>query len=308
MRLFHSSACTSRAYRARWLAHLRNICSCLLAPAHECGYWTWRDSAVGALKQGQELRSNAVAVEMPNRPRNDAGLQDGPVGNPRIVAEGEARLILPPSAARICKRFEDHSQIRSCAVESTIGSQQGVAAPLAVDRVCRHGERDVPAATASALPNREANQASGRPSGPSSEMHFGIGELARRVALVVWCDDYGEHRKPLALHGACGGGGSHYNVGSPRDRLDRLTGRTVTCYKHAESVPISDNLGSSLGCRSFLGTLHLDMRRGRRALARLRARRWFPRSRTHRRLARRARPCSSRQALLNFNSTGDLSK
>src|SRR5580704_19129931 len=70
-------------------------------------------------------------------------------------------------------------------------TQQGKAAPLSVDGVLTGREGDVPAGTAAAFPDAEANelQPLERAAG---EVQLGVGELSGRVALVVRCDLHGE--------------------------------------------------------------------------------------------------------------------
>src|SRR5688500_5124931 len=70
-------------------------------------------------------------------------------------------------------------------------TQEGKTPALAVDGVLTRRERDVAPAAATALPNREPDQ-------PESversavEVQFRVGELSRRVALVVRGDFHGE--------------------------------------------------------------------------------------------------------------------
>ena len=62
--------------------------------------------------------------------------------------------------------------------------QQREAAPLAVDAVLPRRERDVAAAAAAPLPDREANQL--QPFERAvAEVQLGVGELSRRIPLVV---------------------------------------------------------------------------------------------------------------------------
>src|SRR5688572_17325281 len=66
-------------------------------------------------------------------------------------------------------------------------AQQREATTLAIDRVLACREGDIAPAATAALPDREADQleAGQRPVG---EMELRVGQLARRVRLVVWCD------------------------------------------------------------------------------------------------------------------------
>src|SRR6187401_688610 len=72
-------------------------------------------------------------------------------------------------------------------------TKQREASPLAVDRVLPRRKRHTASVPVAPFPYREADQLETLER-PVFEMNFGFGQLARRIALVVWrdLDSHGE--------------------------------------------------------------------------------------------------------------------